>query len=237
MSSILIVQKDGNIKETIIKNMKEDELYKKAGFRSSEGFKLHTSWTVHIKNRTYSIHVYGKTDGKANQENKYEFPPPIDNTMFFGSCLIVNKNGEQIENLTTSEWEAIYDNLYGGFEDLNSEDESDAEDDDDDVPKTKSGYVKDGFIVDDDEEDDDEEDDEEEEDEEEDEEEEEEEDDDDEIVKPKRKLPKRNNKQIKKVIKKYTKTIPATIFKVTEKSLVNTLDCTHELCEEEYIEE
>ena len=96
MASFLIVQKDGNIKETNVKNMKEEELYKKAGFRLADGFKLHASWTVeNVKNKTYSIEVYGKTDGKANQENKYEFPPPIDNTLFFGSCLIVNKKGEQ----------------------------------------------------------------------------------------------------------------------------------------------
>lgn len=74
MASILIVQKDGNIRETTIKNIKDDELYKKAGFRSAEGFKLHASWTVNINNKPYSIQVYGKTDGKANQENKYEFP-------------------------------------------------------------------------------------------------------------------------------------------------------------------
>ena len=214
MASILIVQKDGNIKETTVKNVKEDELYKKAGFRSAEGFKLHASWTVNVNNKTYSIQVYGKTDGKANQENKYEFPPPIDNTLFFGNCLIVNKKGEEIDNLTIPEWDAIYDSLYGGFEDLNSEDESEDESEDDDVPKTKSGYVKDGFIVDDDDEDDEEE----EEDEDEDEDDEE---DEDELVKPKRKAPKRNKKPIKKVIKKYTKTIPATVFKVTEKSLEN----------------
>lgn len=231
MASFLIVQKDGNIKETNVKNMKEEELYKKAGFRSADGFKLHASWTVeNVNNKTYSIEVYGKTDGKANQENKYEFPPPIDNTLFFGSCLIINKKGEHIDNLTISEWDAIYDKLYGGFEDLNSDDESESDDEDDDVPRTKSGYVKDGFIVDDDEEEDDE-------DEEEEEEEEDDDDDDDDIVKPKRKIGKRIKKPIKKVTKKYAKTIPATVFKTPETPLENTLDCTHELCEEEYIEE
>ena len=241
MTSFLIVQKDGNIKETTVKNMKEDELYKKAGFRSAEGFKLHASWTVdNINNKTYSIQVYGKTDGKANQENKYEFPPPIDNTLFFGNCLIINKKGEQMDNLTSSEWNAIYENLYGGFEDINSGDESESDDDvDADVPKTKSGYVKDGFIVDDDEDDedeDDEEDDEDEVDEDEDEDDEDENEDDD-IVKPKRKIGKRIKKPIKKVTKKYAKSIPKTVFKIPDKPLENTLDCTHELCEEDYIEE
>jgi hypothetical protein len=233
MASFLIVQKDGNIKETAVKNMKEDELYKKAGFRSADGFKLHASWTVeNVNNKTYSIQVYGKTDGKANQENKYEFPPPIDNTLFFGSCLILNKNGEQMDNLTTSEWDAIYDKLYGGFEDLNSDGESESDDEEDDVPRTKSGYVKDGFIVDDDDEQDGEEEDEDEE-----EEEEEDENEDDDIAKPKRKLGKRIKKPIKKVTKNSSKLIPTTVFKLPDTPLENTLDCTHELCEEDYIEE
>ena len=238
MTSFLIVQKDGNIKETTVKNIKEEELYKKAGFRSAEGFNLHASWTVdNINNKTYSIQVYGKTDGKANQENKYEFPPPIDNTLFFGNCLIINKKGEQMDNLTSSEWNAIYENLYGGFEDINSGDESESDDDvdaDADVPRTKSGYVKDGFIVDDDE---DEENEDDEEDEDEDDDDEENEDDEDIIVNPKRKIRKPTNKPIKKVTKKYAKSIPETVFKIPEKPLENTLDCTHELCEEDYIEE
>jgi hypothetical protein len=96
--------------------------------------------------------VYGKTDGRANQENKYEFPPPIDNTLFFGNCIILNRVGDIVSDLTETEWTAIYDKLYGGFEDLNSEDDSES-DDDDGLPRTKSGYVKDGFIVEDDDDD------------------------------------------------------------------------------------
>jgi transcription elongation factor SPT6 len=50
--------------------------------------------------------------------------------------------------------------LFGGFEDIGSQDsEEESEDDlsDPDVPRTKEGYVKDGFIVDDDDEEDDDE--------------------------------------------------------------------------------
>jgi hypothetical protein len=224
MTSYLIVQKDGNIKETSVKQFVENELYKKAGFRTNDGFKLHAMWTVeNVKNTTYNIHVYGKTDGRANQENKYEFPPPIDNTLFFGNCIILNKNGEALENLTVSEWELIYDKLYGGFDDINSENECDSEDEFDDVPRTKSGYVKDGFIVDDDE-------DEEEDDEDDDEDEYEDEDEDDAPKKKKRVVKK---KKITKVINTKTLKSPATVFPILEKEL----DCKNELCEESYIED
>jgi hypothetical protein len=231
MTTILIVQKDGNIKETNVKQISEEELYKKAGFRTGDGFKVYTTWTVeNVNDKTYHLSVYGKTDGRANQENKYEFPPPIDNTLFFGNCVIVNKSGEQFDHLTVEEWDVIYDKLYGGFEDLNSEDDSESEDDDSGAPRTKSGYVKDGFIVDDDEEDEDEDEDEEDEDY-----EDEDDDDDDVPKKKKRKSSKKVKKPIKlpKKVAKPAKVVPATVFP----SLENELDCTNELCEEDYIVE
>jgi hypothetical protein len=154
---VLIVEKNGDIKETVMKQYNEAELYKKAGFKTADGFKLHANWNIEadeVNTMAYSISIYGKISGKANQENKYEFPPPIDTTLFFGNCVIVNKVDDEVVSLTAKEWEAIYDYLYGGFEDIGDEDSDEySEDDDEDVdkPRTKSGYVKDGFVVDDDE--------------------------------------------------------------------------------------
>ena len=155
--SILIIEKTGTVKETTIKSFDETELYKKAGFKSSEGFKCHTTWDIEeLDGKSYSISVYGKTSGRANQENKYEFPPPIDNTLFFGSCVIINKQAEIPTSITSKEWDKIYDHLYGGFEDLGEEDSEEESEDDDDIPRTKSGYAKDGFVVDDNDDDDEE---------------------------------------------------------------------------------
>jgi hypothetical protein len=153
---ILIVDKTGKIKELEVKNYDENELYKKAGFKTSQGFELQTEWGAEIKSKTFSISLYGKLNGRAGQENKYEFPPPIDNTLFFGSCVIVNKENGQPSNISKEEWNSVYEHLYGGFEDIGDEDSEEEEtDEDDDRPRTKEGYVKDGFIVDDNEEDDD----------------------------------------------------------------------------------
>ena len=80
MPSIIIVEKMGNMKQTIVKTITESELYKKAGLKSSEGFKCYTNWLVEHSNSKYTISLYGKTTGRANCENKYEFPPPVDNT-------------------------------------------------------------------------------------------------------------------------------------------------------------
>jgi hypothetical protein len=92
MPYIIVIDKNGNIKETNIKEYKENELFKKANFKSSEGFLLQTTWDILLDDKTYHISVYGKTNGKAGQENKYEFPPPVDNVLFFGSCLLINRS-------------------------------------------------------------------------------------------------------------------------------------------------
>ena len=153
MPSILIIDKNSVIKPYNTKTFVEDELYKKAGFKSKEGFAKHAEWNVTVKNTPSTVVLYGKTTGRAGQENKYDFPPPADNTLFFGSCVLVCKSGENVVDISQSDWEKIYEHLFGGFEDINADDSEDEEDDseeDEDVPRTKEGYVKDGFIVDDD---------------------------------------------------------------------------------------
>ena len=218
---ILIVDKSGKIKELEVKTYDENELYKKAGFKTSEGFELQTEWGAELNGEKYSVSVFGKTKGRAGQENKYEFPPPIDNTLFFGSCVIVNKKNGKPTNISKEEWSAVYEHLYGGFEDIGSEDSDEEEtDEDDDRPRTKEGYVKDGFIVDDkDEEDDDYEDCSSEE----------EETSEEEVVVKSKKSSKKPEKQTKK-------NKPKTVFENILKEVQEIyLDCSSELAEENYV--
>jgi hypothetical protein len=221
MPSFLIIEKNGNIKEATIKNIVKEELYKKSGLKTPEGFQQYTVWDVQYNSKKYSIGLYGKITGRANAENKYDFPPPVDNTLFFGNCILINEDLK--ENLTSQLWEGIYEQLFGGFEDL-EEDEDDDEDDDDDpdIEKTKEGYAKDGFIVDDEED--------EEEEEEEDEDEEEDDDDgDNELVYKKKSISKKTPKKTAKQLK--------LLFEENlEKEDAKYLDCTSELSEESYLE-
>jgi len=222
--TVLIVEKSGNIKEQNIK-FDENELYKKAGHSSQTGFKSYAEWNIeNLNDKSYNISVYGKTTGRANSENKYEFPPPIDNTLFFGNCVIVNKHNNVSVSITCDEWDDIYEYLYGGFEDLGDEDSEEEEDDDEGMPLTKQGYAKDGFIVDDDddvEEDDDYED----------------EEDDEEVC------IKKSKSKTKKPAKKITTKKPTNkkaeklenVFKIAQQQETNYLDCTSELVEEEYV--
>jgi len=219
--TILVVEKSGNINEIELKNYDENELHKKAGLKSPDGFKLHAQWNVEdLNGKNYNVSVFGKTSGRANQENKFEFPPPIDTTLFFGSCVIVNKVNGVAASISAEEWSEVYDYLYGGFEDLDDDDDDEESDDEDDgLPRTKSGYVKDDFVVDDDEDEDEEE---------EEEEEEEEDDEEEEVVYSKKSKPKAKKPEPKKPKK------PETVFMSTPSD--NYLDCTSELEEEEYFE-
>jgi len=155
---ILIVEKTGVVKSMQVKDYKEDELYKKCGFKVSNGFLKQTQWKIKIDGKHFLIFVYGKTNGKANTENKYDFPPPIDSTLFFGACALVGYEIQKDEtilpiSLNVELWEKCYEKLFGGFEDLavtSLEDENEI-DELKYIPKekkTKTGYLKDGFVVD-----------------------------------------------------------------------------------------
>jgi hypothetical protein len=156
--NIIIVERTGTLKMLAIKDFKEDELFKKCGFKKAEDFLEQTVWTAKYDGKKYCIQVFAKAEGRANSENKYDFPPPIDNKLFYGCCAIVAhiKNGDGSKlytNLSLPMWEKIYEKLFGGFEDLGAtaaEDDNE-EDELENVPKhkkTKNGYLKDGFVVD-----------------------------------------------------------------------------------------
>ena len=155
---IIIVERVGSLKLLSVKEFNVDELYKKCGFKKGDDFVKQVEWNAKYDGKKYFVEVYAKTDGRPNSENKYDFPPPIDMTLFFGNCAIVaylKKSEGNIEyvSLSLALWNKIYEKLFGGFEDLAAtaaEDEAE-EDELANVPKekkTKQGYLKDGFVVD-----------------------------------------------------------------------------------------
>jgi hypothetical protein len=155
---IIIVERLGSLKLLSVKDFKLEELYKKCGFKKAEDFTKQTEWNIKYDSKKYFIQVYGKTDGRANSENKYDFPPPIDNKLFYGSCAIVGQirkddGSKMYTNLSILIWNKIYEKLFGGFEDLATTSKEDEEEEDEleNIPKekkTKEGYLKDGFVVD-----------------------------------------------------------------------------------------
>ena len=152
MITFIIIDKYGKVKENKSRNLTREDLYKKCGFKNNDDFVNQTIWNVKIDSIKYKIELYAKEVGRANSENKYEFPPPIDNKLYFGNCCLINSNIEtnEIISLTLNIWQKIYEKLFGGFEDI-EEEEDFSEDELENIPnqfKTKSGYLKDGFVVD-----------------------------------------------------------------------------------------
>jgi hypothetical protein len=141
-----------------VKDYKEEELYKKCNFKKSEGFIIQNEWSTKFNGQKYTIVLYAKSDGKAGTENKYEFPPPVDSKLFFGACILLgylrDDSGERsLFNLTIPLWSSIYEKLFGGFDTLKEtiKEDEDEEDELESFPKdkkTKSGYLKNDFVVD-----------------------------------------------------------------------------------------
>jgi hypothetical protein len=156
--SIIIVEKDGNLKPLTIKDFKLEELFKKCGFKKGDDFVKHVEWTAKYDGKKYYIEVFAKIEGRHNSENKYDFPPPIDSKLFFGNCAILayikkEDGNKSYIDLSLPLWNKIYEKLFGGFEDLTTTAVEDEEEEDElvNIPKekkTKHGYLKDGFVVD-----------------------------------------------------------------------------------------
>lgn len=157
MTSIVLIDKSGNVTDKKVKQYDETELYKKAGFKKADGFVIQTTWeNVSVDGNTYpKIVMYGKKSGNAGKENQYEFPPPMDTVLCFGTVILVHLDGNNnAGNLRASEWASIYEHLYGGFEDTRGshEDEEEEEEELEEIDAsqlTKQGYMKDDFIVED----------------------------------------------------------------------------------------
>ena len=169
-TSLILIETNGTVKSLKAKDVTIDTLYKKCGFRTNDDFTRQHTWEVNLKTALGSagakaakhiISVWAKKVGKANFENKYDFPPPIDTALFFGTCAVVQTDeAGNLIDLTKETWEKIYEKLFGGFEDLVTTSKTDEYEEDEllDVPKhkkTKDGYLKDGFVVDSDKEDND----------------------------------------------------------------------------------
>jgi len=149
---IVIIKKSGSLNDLDWKkNIDFENIYKKGGFRKNTDFAKRHTWK--IKEGDF-VSVYSKNTGRANTENKYELPPPIDSDLYFGRIVII-RHSEQIPtaetclDITSEKWNTIYEKLMGGFEDLDDNEEESEEEYVAPEDLTKQGYKKDGFVVED----------------------------------------------------------------------------------------
>ena len=87
MTKAVIINKNGDIEEVTLKDDSKDNYYKLCKFRKADGFEKQTTWNINAKVKgekiKYQIELWARDNGKANTENKYDFPPPVDNELFF----------------------------------------------------------------------------------------------------------------------------------------------------------
>ena len=156
---IVIVERNGDLRASHIEAYTPLEICKKCKYKTPSGFEIHAEWAYSgsdcAKDDRFIVELWARNDGNAGQENKYEFPPPVDTILFFGACALVAKDmssQHRVIPLTLDKWDKMYNFLFGGFDTLaNCEDDDNEEDELDSIPahrKTKDGYLKDGFVVD-----------------------------------------------------------------------------------------
>ena len=150
MITIILIKKNGDLEEKNVKKIEETQIYKFCNYKNNNDFSRLNIY----ENKNKQYYVYGKRKGKVNYENKYELPPPIDEELFFGTLCIIKMENDEYSNLSLNEWEKTYEDLFGGFEDIEDSDE-DARSMDSEIYEdeeyTEEGYLKDGFVIDDDE--------------------------------------------------------------------------------------
>ena len=111
MVQIILVDISGKCSEMDVKKFDTEELYKKCNFRKSEGFEKRHTWKIQLKKKKYDIQVWARDNGRANQENKYELPPPVDSELYFGKMAVVAYLNNEVINLTEEMWNNIYNDL------------------------------------------------------------------------------------------------------------------------------
>ena len=83
-------------------------------------------WNGHI------VHLFAYKTGKAGTENKHELPPPHDTVLLFGEAVLVATKAGAAVSFGTADYTKFYNESFGGFEDLGSEDTEGEEDDEED---------------------------------------------------------------------------------------------------------
>jgi hypothetical protein len=161
------VKKNGTLKQ--LRYLYSDEMFhanyvtlSETSETYSDAFRRHTVWKSSAKYNNGTVELWARAVGRAGQENTYEFPPPVDEILFFGNCLLVwvaasgsgSESSSSNVSFTLDVWKKIYAKLFGGFHDLDKTADVDETEYDEleDVPskhKTNEGYLKDGFIVED----------------------------------------------------------------------------------------
>jgi len=112
---IVIVERNGDLRADQMSAYTPSVLRKKCKCKSSSKFEMHAEWAYSERDAPvddrFIVELWACDDGAAGQENKYEFPPPVDTLLFFGSCALVAKDmTHRVIPLTLDKWDKMYNN-------------------------------------------------------------------------------------------------------------------------------
>jgi hypothetical protein len=142
--NVLIIEKNENIIEKNVKTFDVDKIYSLCGYRSNKDFQKLYQWV--FDKHTYE--VYGKTTGKADNENKYKFP--INDTenkkekleKHYGNLCIIKKNS----SITLDEWNIFYMSFTSKDDkNINIMNVDDIHDNDDEIDSNHEYDLKDPY--------------------------------------------------------------------------------------------
>ena len=80
MKKVVIIEKGGSLKDANIKKFSIETLYKKCKFKNNQNFEQRHTWKL---NDTINVTLFAKNVGRANSENKYDLPPPLDEKLYY----------------------------------------------------------------------------------------------------------------------------------------------------------
>jgi len=126
--TIIVIDKNGIMKQQNVKHLTQDTIYKKCGFRNSNGFRRRHVWYIHTMD-VDTVELWSCDTVKSGQDNKYELPAPLETKVYYGSMSLVSVQSDgTFRNLSLNTWTQIYENLL--------EDGSNHEDSQDNVSVT-----------------------------------------------------------------------------------------------------
>ena len=122
MVKVVILERNGTISGIDIsvrcKNIKSN-LSKKIKLKGNGNILEICRWD----NNDYDIVIFGWNAGLNVNENKHEIPPPYEDNIYFGDicCCKFDKSNKLI-NFNVDDYVKFYNNNYGGFDELLSDD-------------------------------------------------------------------------------------------------------------------
>jgi len=85
MLKVVLIDKKGTVITKKVRNCRIETLYKKCKCTNNQDFEKRHTWS---HNNNY-ISLYARDEGRANTENKYDLPPPLDTVLYFGTMICV----------------------------------------------------------------------------------------------------------------------------------------------------